>query len=107
MTCSALGPILVVITGVIGKRVSILALTYMVVLYSSGLPWNTAHESDNEMKDAFDVILAGYQSIYEDKAPYSFRGTVKQVVFDLKLAHHEAVQARHEQMQAAGAAAAN
>ena len=48
---------------------SILALTYMVVLYSSGLPWNPAHESENEMKDAFDVILAGYQSISEDKAP--------------------------------------
>ena len=84
-----------------------MALTYIVVLYASGLTWNPAHESEHEMKDAFDVILAGYQSISEDKAPYSFRGTVKQVVFDLKLAHHEAEQALHEQMQAVGAAAAN
>ena len=46
---------------------------------------------------------------YEDKAPYAFTGTVKQVVFDLKPAHHEAELALHEhaQMQAVGAGAAN
>ena len=46
---------------------------------------------------------------YEDKAPYTFTGTVKQVVFDLKPAHHEAEQAlhEHEQMQAVGIGAAN
>jgi len=46
---------------------------------------------------------------YEDKAPYAFTGTVKQVVFDLKPAHHEAEQAlhEHEQMQAVGMGAAN
>ena len=45
---------------------------------------------------------------YEDKAPYTFTGTVKQVVFDLKPAHHEAEQAlhEHEQMQAVGQGAA-
>src|SRR6266568_2860195 len=46
---------------------------------------------------------------YEDKAPYAFTGTVKQVVFDLKPAHHEAELALHEhaQMQAVGQGAAN
>ena len=46
---------------------------------------------------------------YEDKAPYAFTGTVKQVVFDLKPAHHEAEQAlhEHEQMQAVGMGAAS
>jgi len=46
---------------------------------------------------------------YEDKAPYTFTGTVKSVVFDLKPAHHEAEQALHEhaQMQAVGQGAAN
>jgi Sulfatase len=46
---------------------------------------------------------------YEDKAPYAFTGSVKQVVFDLKPAHHEAEQAlhEHEQMQAVGMSAAN
>ncbi len=45
---------------------------------------------------------------YEDKAPYAFTGTVKQVVFDLKPAHHEAELALHEhaQMQAVGQGAA-
>jgi arylsulfatase len=45
---------------------------------------------------------------YEDKAPYAFTGTVKQVVFDLKPAHQEAELALHEhaQMQAVGAGAA-
>jgi arylsulfatase A-like enzyme len=33
---------------------------------------------------------------YEDKAPYAFTGTVKQVVFDLKPATHEEEQALHE-----------
>jgi arylsulfatase len=33
---------------------------------------------------------------YEDKAPYAFTGTVKQVVFDLKPAHYEAEKALHE-----------
>ena len=32
---------------------------------------------------------------YEDKAPYAFTGTLKQVVFDLKPAHMEAEQALH------------
>ncbi len=32
---------------------------------------------------------------YEDKAPYPFTGTVKEVVFDLKPAHHEAEMALH------------
>ena len=41
---------------------------------------------------------------YEDKAPYAFTGTVKQVVFDLKPAHLEAEQAlhEHESVQAVG-----
>ena len=41
---------------------------------------------------------------YEDKAPYAFTGIVKQVVFDLKPAHHEAEQAlhEHESVQAVG-----
>jgi hypothetical protein len=45
---------------------------------------------------------------YEDKAPYTFTGTVKQVVFDLKPAHHEAEQALHEHavMEAVGQGAA-
>ena len=45
---------------------------------------------------------------YEDKAPYAFTGTVKQVVFDLKPAHLEAEQAlhEHESMQAVGMGAA-
>jgi arylsulfatase len=33
---------------------------------------------------------------YEEKAPYAFTGTVNQVVFDLKPAHHEAETALHE-----------
>ena len=33
---------------------------------------------------------------YEDKAPYAFTGTVKNVVFDLKPAHVEAEQELHE-----------
>ena len=33
---------------------------------------------------------------YEDKAPYAFTGTVKQVVFDLKPATHEEEKALHE-----------
>ena len=45
---------------------------------------------------------------YEDKAPYAFTGTVKNVVFDLKPAHPEAEKALHEhhsqQMVAAGVA---
>jgi arylsulfatase A-like enzyme/uncharacterized membrane protein len=32
---------------------------------------------------------------YEDKAPYAFTGTIKQVVFDLKPAHHEAEKELH------------
>jgi hypothetical protein len=45
---------------------------------------------------------------YEDKAPYAFTGTVKQVVFDLKPAPIEAEKALHEhaQMQAVGVGAA-
>ena len=34
--------------------------------------------------------------VYEDKAPYAFTGTVKRVVFDLKLAAHEQEKALHE-----------
>jgi arylsulfatase len=37
---------------------------------------------------------------YEDKAPYAFTGTVKQVVFDLKPATHEDEKALHEHAQA-------
>jgi hypothetical protein len=37
---------------------------------------------------------------YEDKAPYAFTGTVKQVVFDLKPATHEGEKALHEHAQA-------
>ena len=33
---------------------------------------------------------------YEEKAPYAFTGTVKNVVFDLKPSHHEAEAALHE-----------
>jgi arylsulfatase A-like enzyme/uncharacterized membrane protein len=33
---------------------------------------------------------------YEDKAPYAFTGTVKEVVFDLKPTHHEAEQELHK-----------
>jgi len=45
---------------------------------------------------------------YEDKAPYAFTGTVKNVVFDLKPAAHENEKALHEhaQMQAVGHGAA-
>jgi arylsulfatase len=45
---------------------------------------------------------------YEDKAPYAFTGTVKQVVFDLKPARHEAEKALHEHqaMQSLGQGAA-
>src|SRR5215471_7401407 len=45
---------------------------------------------------------------YEDKAPYSFTGTVKKVVFDLMPAVHEDEQALHEhaQVQAIGHGAA-
>jgi arylsulfatase A-like enzyme/uncharacterized membrane protein len=45
---------------------------------------------------------------YEDKAPYAFTGTVHEVVFDLKPAHHEAEVALHEHaaVQAVGQGAA-
>ncbi len=45
---------------------------------------------------------------YEDKAPYAFTGTVKEVVFDLQPAHDEAEIAlhAHEAMQAVGHGAA-
>jgi arylsulfatase A-like enzyme/uncharacterized membrane protein len=45
---------------------------------------------------------------YEDRAPYAFTGTVKQVVFDLKPMHHEAEKALHEHqaMQSVGQGAA-
>jgi len=45
---------------------------------------------------------------YEDKAPYTFTGTVKEVVFDLKPADQEAEQALHEHaaVQAVGQGAA-
>ena len=45
---------------------------------------------------------------YEDKAPYPFSGTVKQVVFDLKPATHEDEKVLHEHaaMQAMGHGAA-
>jgi arylsulfatase A-like enzyme/uncharacterized membrane protein len=39
---------------------------------------------------------------YEDKAPYAFTGTVKQVTFDLRPATHEDEQALHEHAQAHG-----
>jgi arylsulfatase len=45
---------------------------------------------------------------YEDKAPYAFTGTVKEVVFDLKPVQHEAEKALHEHasVQAVGQGAA-
>jgi arylsulfatase A-like enzyme/uncharacterized membrane protein len=45
---------------------------------------------------------------YEDKAPYAFTGTVKEVVFDLKPVHQEAEKALHEHAsgQAVGQGAA-
>jgi arylsulfatase len=45
---------------------------------------------------------------YEKKAPYPFTGTVKEVVFDLKPAHHEAEMALHTHaaIQAVGQGAA-
>jgi arylsulfatase len=45
---------------------------------------------------------------YEDKAPYVFTGTVKQVVFDLAPIHHDAETALHEHaaVQAVGQGAA-
>jgi arylsulfatase A-like enzyme/uncharacterized membrane protein len=45
---------------------------------------------------------------YEDKAPYAFTGTVKNVVFDLKPATHDDEKALHEhaQVQAVGQGAA-
>ena len=45
---------------------------------------------------------------YEDKAPYPFTGTVKQVVFDLHPGRHEDLRALHEHaaIQAVGAGAA-
>jgi len=45
---------------------------------------------------------------YEDKAPYPFTGTVKNVVFDLKPHAHEDEKAlhEHEAMQTVGAGAA-
>jgi arylsulfatase len=45
---------------------------------------------------------------YEDRAPYAFTGTVKQVVFDLQPVHHEAEKALHEHasVQAVGQGAA-
>ena len=33
---------------------------------------------------------------YEDRAPYAFTGTVKEVVFDLKPARRESERALHE-----------
>ncbi|HYA51307.1 MAG TPA: hypothetical protein VEG33_09070, partial [Streptosporangiaceae bacterium] len=39
---------------------------------------------------------------YEDKAPYAFTGTVKQVVFDLQPATHEDEKALHEHAQMHG-----
>jgi arylsulfatase len=33
---------------------------------------------------------------YEDRAPYTFTGTVKEVVFDLKPVHPDAEKALHE-----------
>ena len=48
---------------------------------------------------------------YEDKAPYTFTGTVKKVVFDLKPSHHEVKSALHQhsavQAVAAGVAKAD
>jgi arylsulfatase len=41
---------------------------------------------------------------YEDKAPYAFSGTVKQVVFDLKPSTHRDEQALHEQASLHGVA---
>jgi arylsulfatase len=35
---------------------------------------------------------------YEDKAPYAFTGTIKDVVFDLQPGTHEDEQALHEHM---------
>lgn len=45
---------------------------------------------------------------YEDKAPYAFTGTVRQVVFDLKPTHHESEKDLHEhqEMQSVGQGAA-
>ncbi|MFC9549776.1 arylsulfatase [Rhodococcus sp. NPDC056960] len=45
---------------------------------------------------------------YEEQAPYAFTGTVKEVIFDLQPAHHEAEKAlhEHEAMQAVGQGAA-
>lgn len=45
---------------------------------------------------------------YEDKAPYTFTGTVKEVIFDLKPVHPKAEQALHEHasVQAVGQGAA-
>jgi len=45
---------------------------------------------------------------YEDKAPYAFTGTVKQVTFDLHPATHEDEKVLHEHaaMQAVGQGAA-
>ena len=41
---------------------------------------------------------------YEDKAPYAFTGTVKNVVFDLHPAHQEAAEALHEHREIHGVA---
>ena len=41
---------------------------------------------------------------YEDKAPYAFTGTVKNVVFDLKPAHQEAEEALHHHRETHGVA---
>jgi hypothetical protein len=45
---------------------------------------------------------------YQDRAPYAFTGTVKEVVFDLKPVHHDAEKALHEHaaVQAVGHGAA-
>jgi arylsulfatase len=45
---------------------------------------------------------------YEDRAPYAFSGTVREVVFDLKPVHAEAEKALHEHaaVQAVGRGAA-
>ena len=41
---------------------------------------------------------------YEDKAPYAFTGTVKNVVFDLQPAHQEAEEALHHHRETHGVA---
>lgn len=43
---------------------------------------------------------------YEDEAPYTFSGTVRKIVFDLKPATHEDEQALHAQAHTLGQGAA-